>query len=325
MIPKISIVFTSYNHKEYLKQALDGLMNQSFKDFELIIIDDCSTDDSQETLMLYTGDPRVKLHLLDKNTGSYVNSSNLGASYATADYIIFAQCDDVAESNLLEALYNVISQNQNIGVVFSRSRLIDQANNFITIDYEYQESKFKKHCSQDCLITGRQMIDFLSQACVIPNLSAAMIRRDLYVKIGGLSTDFKVLADWNFWLEAANITDFFYIANCLNNFRQHNNTIRSNIRNSIQIHEIFTMMNRFQKSNNVNAWQHLRFQKGFSVIWFENFLIRPKDCLKEFSNIFFQASSENYIFPVIFFFTIIGSIPRYTAKLFMTVVKDEKL
>ena len=102
MTPKISIVFTSFNHREFLKEALDALINQTFKDFELIIIDDNSSDGSQEILKKYTYDKRVKLHLLEKNTGSYVYSSNIGASKAKSEYIIFAQCDDVAEKTQLE-------------------------------------------------------------------------------------------------------------------------------------------------------------------------------------------------------------------------------
>ena len=157
MPPQISIIFTSYNHKEFLVEAVESLINQTFKNFDLIIIDDCSTDGSQEVLKKYTNDLRVKLFLLEKNTGSYVHSSNLGASKAIADYIIFAQCDDFADATQLEKLYNAMINNPEVGVVYSSSLLIDRKGKYINCDYNVRERRFKKQCVKNTLITGLQM------------------------------------------------------------------------------------------------------------------------------------------------------------------------
>ena len=80
--PLVSIVFTSYNHKEYLRQALDSLLNQTYPNTEIIIIDDCSTDGSQEILREYEHIENINLHMQSQNSGSYVKASNLGASFA---------------------------------------------------------------------------------------------------------------------------------------------------------------------------------------------------------------------------------------------------
>jgi glycosyltransferase involved in cell wall biosynthesis len=97
--PLVSIVFTSYNHLEFLKQAIESILNQTYTNFELIVIDDCSTDGSQDLLTRYTFDNRVNLNLLDSNTGSFVKASNYGARIASGEYILFAQCDDFSEIN----------------------------------------------------------------------------------------------------------------------------------------------------------------------------------------------------------------------------------
>ena len=128
--PKISVVFTSYNHKEYLRQALDAIICQTFNEFELIIVDDSSTDGSQDVLKEYAKkDSRIRLYLNEKNSGSYVNSTNYGVSLAVAPYIVLAQCDDFAFPNQLQELYDARLANKSYKVVFSSSLfLVHQRN-----------------------------------------------------------------------------------------------------------------------------------------------------------------------------------------------------
>src|SRR5690606_23818597 len=137
--PLVSVVFTSYNHAEYLQQALDSILSQSFQNFELIVVDDCSTDGSAEILKSYSEIPCIKLHLLEKNTGSYVHASEFGARKAVGKYLLFAQCDDFAETNQLERLIHPIEIYNNVGVVFSRSKLVDKNGSFISEDYSLRD------------------------------------------------------------------------------------------------------------------------------------------------------------------------------------------
>lgn len=239
--PAISVVFTSYNHREYLRQALDALINQTFRDFELIIVDDCSTDGSQEILKEYAKkDSRIRLFLNERNGGSYVISTNYGASLANAPYIIFAQCDDWAEPTQLERLYDVISK-ENVSVVFSASNMVDEKGNFICIDLIHRSEKFIKELLHDSKIYSTDAFDYLIESCIIPNLSAAIIRTERYRELGGLSSDFLVLADWDFWLRLSQRGDFYYIKAPLNNFRQHKTTIRSSVKIEKQIKELLLM------------------------------------------------------------------------------------
>ena len=252
MKPKVSIIFTSYNHKHFLKQAIDSLLSQTFKDFELIIVDDCSTDGSQDILKSFN-DPRIRLYLNKKNSGSYVTSSNYGASIASAPYIIFSQCDDWAEPIQLEKLVGIMD-NHDVGVVFSSSNLVDEKGRFISNDFYCREKSFKKKCYVNAYIRKDEMSRFLTMACVIPNLSAALIRRDLYEKEGGLSSDFLVLADWDFWLRMTNHCDFYYIREPLNNFRQHKTTIRNTIKLERQLKELFDMLFLYRNNTSKNNY-----------------------------------------------------------------------
>lgn len=247
MTPKVSIVFTSYNHKEFLKQALDSLLNQSFKEFELIIVDDCSTDGSQDILRSYT-DPRIRLYLNAKNSGSYVKSSNFGATKAHAPYIIFAQCDDWAEPTQLECLVRCI-ETYDVGVVFSCSNMVDENGIYLCTDYDLRAPSFRKKCNSDTVVNKEDAMGYLLDSCIIPNLSAALVKKTLYEELNGFSEEYLVLADWDFWLRVSLRSDIYYIRKSLNNFRQHSATIRSSIKMKKQLKELFYMFVSFEKKS----------------------------------------------------------------------------
>jgi glycosyltransferase involved in cell wall biosynthesis len=306
MPPKISIVFTSYNHREYLTEALESLINQTFRDFELIIIDDCSTDGSQEVLKSFSNDPRVKLHLLEKNSGSYVISSNLGSSKAVAEYIIFAQCDDYAESTQLEKLYEVVKKNPSLGVVFSSSNLIDKTGKYLYCDFDGRELKFKQHYSRGGLIPGKMMGEYLLHSCVIPNLSAALIKNSLFKKLKGLSSDYLVLADWDFWFRMSLESDFYYIREPLNNFRQHDTTIRNSVRLQRQVKEVFSMYYEFFEMSEINFKGRLRSEFIIANIWLDYFWGGKVPWLKSFFSLQVASLRFAFYFPLIFIFASIS-------------------
>ena len=85
---RVSIVVASYNHREFLEQRIQSLLSQSYTDFEIIIIDDASTDSSPEVLRRFENHPKVQILELMENMG-WVKVSNLGADMASGEFIIF--------------------------------------------------------------------------------------------------------------------------------------------------------------------------------------------------------------------------------------------
>lgn len=277
----ISVILTSYNHKEYLESAITHILNQTYKNIELIIIDDCSTDGSQDIIKKYQSDNRVKVYLLESNLGSYVKSTNLGATYASGKYLNFAQCDDFSDLYLLEKLYDALTAYPNCGVAYSSSFLIDEHDTIIGDDYQGRTALFKVKCRTSTDIIGKEMRRFLYQSCVIPNLSAVLIRKDLFQGVKGLSEEFLVMADWDLWLRLTYKTDFYYLRENLNYFRQHSTTIRSRISMKKQLRELFLMHQRnaiieltlserlFIYYNIGNVW--LAFARGSFYTWVRTF------------------------------------------------------
>ncbi len=107
-MPKFSIILPIYNGELYLKNCIKSVLNQTFQDFELIIIDDGSTDSTLETCKLYAKkDNRIKL--IHQENAGLSGARNTGLDVAIGDYIIFIDCDDSIKHNLLEDLVKVVS------------------------------------------------------------------------------------------------------------------------------------------------------------------------------------------------------------------------
>lgn len=312
--PLVSVVFTSYNHAEYLRQALDSLVNQTYNNLELIIIDDCSTDNSQSILIQYEHLPNVILKLNDVNSGSYVKASNYGASFAKGEFILFAQCDDYADPNQISKLVEMATANPEVAVVYSRSNLVDQNGTFISDDFSIREKKFKKLCGNNCLIPGNKMFEFLTVACVIPNLSAAIIKRKVYQKVGGLSEEYLVASDWDFWLKISQNHSFFYISESLNNFRQHNTTIRHKTKINKQLMEIFCVFEEHIERNKSDKKIKRNLLTGFGNIWFTYFLEAPYPVFLSLFSLLNKTSQKYPSMLIFFLFGILGKLKAIILK-----------
>lgn len=114
--PKISVVMSMYNSESFLKECIDSILNQTFTDFELIIVDDGSTDNSVDIIKTYS-DNRLKLVLCEHN---YIHSLNEGISMARGKYIARMDADDIMQSNRLAVEYSFMEDNLNIDICGSK-------------------------------------------------------------------------------------------------------------------------------------------------------------------------------------------------------------
>src|SRR5688572_5841450 len=99
--PKVSVLIPTYNYAHYLDEAIKSVLNQTFSDFELIIVDDKSSDNTSEVVQKFLSDPRVSFYINDENLG-LVHNFNRCLEYAKGDYIKFLMADDIFNEQLLE-------------------------------------------------------------------------------------------------------------------------------------------------------------------------------------------------------------------------------
>lgn len=117
-MPKVSVIIPVYNVEEYLRQALDSVVNQTLEDLEIICVDDCSTDNSLDILKEYASkDSRFKIYQQKENQGQGV-ARNIALDMATGEYIAFLDPDDWIEPNMYEEMYKMARIN-NAHIVYS--------------------------------------------------------------------------------------------------------------------------------------------------------------------------------------------------------------
>ena len=102
MFPTVSVIIPNYNHAPYLRQRIDSVLKQDYQDFEVILLDDCSKDDSRQVLDSYRNHPKVS-HVVynEQNTGNTFIQWERGVNLAQGRYIWIAESDDVAELSLI--------------------------------------------------------------------------------------------------------------------------------------------------------------------------------------------------------------------------------
>lgn len=228
---KISIIIPNYNHAKFLPQRLESIFNQTFQDFEIILLDDCSTDNSVEILESYALNSKVSHFIINRtNSGSTFKQWEKGIQLAKGDYIWIAESDDWAEETFLEECMAKIQENKdcNIGLINCNSNVI--FDNKIKIETKNWLRDYNKIFSKQQCISGKLLCQsYLVENNIIPNASAVLINKSILNKIK-IPKDYKISGDWQIWFEILFLGDFIYIDKPLNNFRIHstNTTYYSN-------------------------------------------------------------------------------------------------
>jgi glycosyltransferase involved in cell wall biosynthesis len=292
----VSVIVASYNHASYLDKRISSLLNQSYRNIEIIIIDDCSTDNSLQILEKYDHLENIKLIKREKN-GGWVEVSNQGVSLSIGEFILFANCDDYCELNMIEKLVNGLFSNPNVGISYCRSLLIDENDKVIGNDYDGRDLDFKKKCVNDTLIEKNEMSKFLLHSCVIPNLSAAIFRKNNYIEVGSLNNSYKVCSDWDLFFRMVEKFDVFYISESHNYFRQHLKTIRSSTKNKVIYEEYLRLLLPKIKGLKIKGKSKYRFQ--VINLWAEHLMDSSLAGVKDF--IFHLKVVVKYDFMSIFF------------------------
>jgi len=217
----VSIIVPNYNHVLFLKQRLESIFNQTCQDFELIILDDNSTDGSQEFLLCYKDHPKVA-HLIfnAENSGSPFKQWKKGVALAKGNWVWIAESDDACKNDLLEKLLFVKNDAESCGLRFTVSQKIDEQGNNI-------DTPFTSLLSQGVY----KGIDFLQTDLLelnhIPNASAVLVKKELIME--ALQEDvmqFRTVGDWLTWCKIALKTDVYFSTDTLNLHRFHTRTAR---------------------------------------------------------------------------------------------------
>lgn len=214
-MPQVSVIVPNYNHAPYLRQRLDSIYNQTFKDFEVIILDDCSTDNSKEIIEEYRSRSQTSLIVYNKNnSGSPFKQWAKGFDLAQGEYIWIAESDDWAETNFLETLVPILNRDASLSLTFCES-FWEFPERTIFGQLLIKDTFFKGH---DFIIT-RQIFNNN-----IVNASSVLFRKKHLSKIPADYQEFCGSGDYILWSYLCEQGNLYYTTKRLNHFRRHNST-----------------------------------------------------------------------------------------------------
>lgn len=243
-MPKVSIILPNYNHAKYLRERLDSIFNQSFQDFEVILLDDCSTDNSVEILEKYTKHPKVSHFIVNKvNSGSTFKQWKKGIDLASGEYIWIAESDDVADNDFLITMVPKMESDREIVLAYCQSDKIDREGR--KIGSWKEQTKDLPAWEKDFVVSGIEIIKSnLIYSNLIPNASAVICRKENISRQNIIDLSYKINGDWLVWCKLLRNKKLCFTQNTLNQCRFHKakGSIK-NISNFNNIFEYYKLLN----------------------------------------------------------------------------------
>ncbi|MFA7658028.1 MAG: glycosyltransferase [Candidatus Gastranaerophilaceae bacterium] len=215
---KISVITASYNYAQYIEEAINSVINQSYSNWELIIVDDGSSDNSVEIIKRYCEkDSRIKLfqHENGQNKG-LKETLLLGIGHASGDWIAFLESDDFFAPDNLSKKVEIINKNPSPKLIFNKVEIIREKDvtekrqqDLEAIQNKLSKSNFPKNMFHEFYITN----SILTFSCVMVETNA--------LKNTDFDTPADTLLDWWLWIHLAYKNDFYYIDEKLTHWRLH--------------------------------------------------------------------------------------------------------
>lgn len=202
--PTVSVIVPNYNHARFLPKRIETVLCQTFQDFELILLDDCSTDDSRSILSQYARDPRVRIEFNGANSGSTFKQWNKGVRMARGKYVWIAESDDYADPQLLERLVARLDSEPNAVLAYCRSwrvSALGETEGFWDSSLSYLDPQ---RWHSDFSADGREeCCRYLVYCNTVQSASSVLFRREIYWRVGGADECLALGGDWKMWVSMA--------------------------------------------------------------------------------------------------------------------------
>lgn len=228
--PLISVVVPNYNHERFLAQRLDSIINQTYQNIEIIILDDCSTDNSRDLIIQYANrDKRIKYLWNKKNSGSPFRQWKKGTERARGEYIWIAESDDYADTRFLEVLFSFLQANPSAAIAYCQSRLINYKGESLGSHYRHLHALDPNLWNSDFYLDGKTIISkYMIIMNVIPNASAVLMRKSALKCINWDAVfSYHLAGDRMLWVQILKEYGICFVNRELNYFRMDGNTVRS--------------------------------------------------------------------------------------------------
>lgn len=207
----VSVIIPAFNRVNYINQTVDCVLNQTFQSFELIVIDDGSTDGTYEKLQEYGSRISLLTHKNHANKGQSA-SINVGLSHAQGRYIIVLDSDDFWELNKLQVQVEYLEKHPNIGLLYTNGYGTDENGNIV---YVYHSDTHMEPNDPNQILLD----------CYLALPVNAMVRKTVYDQVGGFNEAYRAAQDHDMLVRISEVTDFAYLPDFLFYYRRHSNSI----------------------------------------------------------------------------------------------------
>ena len=287
--PGVSIIVPNYNHAQYLPQRLESIFNQTYQDFELILLDDASSDSSLEILKKYAHRADIQIVANDQNSGSPFRQWLRGFDLARADIWWIAESDDISDPAFLETLLPAFNDPR-VKLAYANSHVINETGavvgDYLGSDYLTALSSTRWNTSYK-IPAEQEINDALGIKDTILNVSAVLFRK---YKIPSLvrSTlhEMRSSGDWYFIVQAIKGGEVYYEARKLNYHRRHSESVIGKLIKSNKVENFYQEMSVVHQTVAENYALSASFYEKWDQYlhdqWNQFFDGRPFDELRQY-------------------------------------------
>lgn len=223
-LPRVSIIIPNYNYARYLEERFQSILDQTYSDYEIIFLDDASTDDSVNLVRKQFSAYLARIEVNAINSGNPFIQWNRGVRMSGGEYVWIAEADDLCSPNFLERTAQVMNDNPSIGLAYCNTTPIDGAGAVLDTGFyhRYVSDLDQTRWLHDFTAPGvSEARHYLARKNTITNVSGVLFRRDAYVRAGYAPEDMRMCGDWMTYCRVLHETDVAYLSMPLNFHRQH--------------------------------------------------------------------------------------------------------
>jgi glycosyltransferase involved in cell wall biosynthesis len=281
----VSVIIPNYNHAAYLTERIESVLAQTYPHFEVILLDDCSTDDSRAVLERYRHHPRVSQVVFNtENSGTTFKQWTKGIALAQHEWIWLAESDDWCEPTLLETLVAGITPATCIAFCMS---VAIKGNDILYVN----ENKFLHQTLKGFDFVREKML----RITAISNASQAIFRKQAYLQIDKSFTTYKFSGDYLFWMLVAQHGEVYIVGKYLNYFRKHDKDVTSpSLKNGQAYREYLRILRTLQEHKIITNEERVRLLTlKFNELLWDNRV--EQSFVTEISNLYHNELGNNLL------------------------------
>lgn len=250
--PLVSVIVPNYNHALYLRERLNTVYAQTYPNFEVILLDDCSTDDSREILTEYARKYKEKTRVLfnEENCGKVFQQWNRGLSLAKGKYIWIAESDDYSEENFLEEMMKCFRY-ASVSLAFARSVFMQDGKQIWSTE-EYLSDVKTLRWDRPFTMTAAAAVRLgFGYKNIIPNVSSAVFRNIGQVpeEVLKVCSGMHLSSDWIFYLAVIKGGCLSYTNRTTNYYRVHKESTSLKVQQTLRYYDEYEMVSRYVSGN----------------------------------------------------------------------------